>query len=104
MTDVNTLNERTRNQRLHDDFGALLIAVYKLPLEQRKVVLEQYEKNRRTMIAERLKSTEEEKVCEVCNGDGYVDIDGDCGDHGWDKIGEKACPVCFPEYENPIQD
>jgi len=55
MTSVNELNERTRNQRIRDDFGALLIAVYRLPLEQRKVVLEQFEMNRRTAIAERLK-------------------------------------------------
>ena len=102
MTDVNTLNERTANQRIRDDFGALLIAVYRLPIEQRIVVLEQFEKNRRTAIAERLKP--EEDVCEVCNGDGYIDIDGDAGDHGWDKIGEKACPVCYPPYEDPIQD
>lgn len=103
MTSVNEMNERTRNQRIRDDFGALLIAVYRLPLEQRKIVLEQFEKNRRTAIAERLKPADEE-VCSVCNGDGYIDIDGDCGDHGWDKIGEKACPECYPPYEDPIQD
>lgn len=108
MTDVNTLNERTKleaqNQETADRLTALLIAVYKLPLEQRKPVLEQYERNLETMKRERLAKDLGNEVCATCNGDGYVDIDGDAGDLGWDKIGEKICPVCYPPYENPIQD
>lgn len=113
MTDVNTLNERTKQEaeqkllreRLEytgDKLAALLIAIYRLPLEQRTVVLEQYEHNFQEILAN--KQAETEEVCDVCNGDGYVDIDGDAGDHGWDKIGEKPCPKCYPPYEDPIQD
>jgi rubrerythrin len=108
MTDINTLNERTRQeaaiQETGDRLAALLIAVYRLPLEQRKVVLAQYERNLETMKRERLAKDLGNEVCEVCQGDGYVDIDGDAGELGWDKIGEKPCPVCFPPYENFIQD
>jgi len=108
MTEVNTLNERTRQEaqsrETNDRLAALLIAVYRLPMEQRKPVLEQYERNLETMKRERVAKDMGNEVCSVCNGDGYIDIDGDAGDHGWDKIGEKPCPVCFPPYENPIQD
>lgn len=104
MTDINTLNERTRQEALRKETGdrlaALLIAVYRLPLPERKIVLEQYERNLENIKTER----EEEPVCDVCHGDGYVDIDGDAGDLGWDKIGEAPCPKCYPPYENPIQD
>lgn len=113
MTDVNTLNAETRLKdqltKTNDHMVALLVAVYKLPLEQRKIVLEQYEKNKNAMEVERFGQYmkgeyPQKKECEVCNGDGFIDIDGDAGELGWDKIGEKACPVCYPPYENPIQD
>lgn len=108
MTDVNSLNERTRQEanrrETADRLSALLIAVYKLPLEPRKVVLEQYEHNLATIKTERLAKGLGNEVCSTCNGDGYIDIDGDAGELGWDKIGEKACPVCYPPYENLIQE
>ena len=58
MTSVNELNAITRTRKelqnqLHSRFGALLIAVYKLPLEQRIEVMEQYEKNYQTMLIEK---------------------------------------------------
>lgn len=108
MTHINQLNAETRLKANIEDVGdrlaALLIAVYRLPIDQRKLVLTQMEHNYEEMVINRQKPAEDEPVCSVCNGDGYIDIDGDCGDHGWDKIGEKACPVCYPPYEDPIQD
>jgi len=103
MTDVNTMNERTRNQRIRDDFGALLIAVYRLPLEQRKVVLEQFEKNRRTAMAERL-NQEDSFVpeCATCNDERVIEIIGDGDNFEVDVIGHKPCPDC--KWEDPIQD
>lgn len=58
MTSVNELNAITRTRKelqdqLHSRFGALLIAVYKLPLEQRIEVMTQYEKNYQTMLTEK---------------------------------------------------
>lgn len=106
MTHVNQLNAETRLkanlEETGDRLAALLIAIYRLPLEQRKLVMEQYEHNHAEIVHNRQKPAED--VCETCNGDGYIDIDGDAGEHGWDKIGEKPCPVCFPPYDNPIQD
>lgn len=102
MTHINELNERTRNQRIHDDFGALLIAVYKLPLEQRKVVLEQFEKNRRTAIAERLAEMEPIPECETCNDERAIEVLGDGENFEVDVVGYKPCPDC--KWEDPIQD
>lgn len=101
MTDVNTLNERTRNQRVHDDFAALLIAVYRLPLEQRMVVLKQWEKNKRTMIAERLKG-DTEPECKTCNDERAIEVLGDGDNFEVDVVGYKPCPDC--KWEDPIQD
>lgn len=104
MTHVNELNERTRNQRMNqrirDDFGALLIAVYRLPLEQRKIVLEQFEKNRRTAIAERIEETKPD--CETCNDEHCIEVLGDGDNFEVDVIGYKPCPDC--KWEDPIQD
>lgn len=55
MTSVNELNAITRTRKelqeqLHSRFGALLIAVYKLPLEYRIEVMEQYETNYQNMV------------------------------------------------------
>ena len=97
MTSVNELNERTRNQRIRDDFGALLIAVYRLPLEQRKVVLEQFEKNRRTAIAERLTP---EYECETCQDQRAIEVLGDGENFENDVVGYRPCPDCKVDKDN----
>lgn len=75
-----------------------------MPLEARTPILEKYYHNLERIKAERLAKDLGNEVCSTCNGDGYVDINGDAGELGWDKIGEKPCPVCFPPYESFIQD
>lgn len=112
MTDVNTLNERTRLEKIHKETGdrlaALLIAVYRIPLEQRTLVLEQYERNLKNIRRGRKPSPKTDAVirdaetCETCGGDGLIEIMGDGANFEWDVIGHKPCPDCA--WEDPIQD
>ena len=41
-----------------------------------------------------------ENRCVLCNGTGVVDVIGDAGEQGWDKIGEKPCPECKEHVNN----
>lgn len=98
MTDVNTLNERTRTQHIGDRLAALLIAVYKLPLEQRTDVLAAYEKNLQNIAAGRQTqdiSHELTQACPTCDGDGVIEIMGDGANFEWDVIAYKPCPYCL---------
>lgn len=115
MTDVNTLNERTRLLALHKQTGdrlvALLVAVYKLPLEQRKIVLEQYEENyeriakgKEAAQAAKLieEETDEKFDCKTCRDERVVEVLGDGDNFEVDVVGYKPCPDC--KWEDPIQD
>jgi len=110
MTDVNTLNERTKLeaiaeikamqfQETADRLSAILIAVYKLPLEPRTMLLEQYYKNLETMKKEREKP---EVECETCQDERAIEVIGDGEGFEVDVIGYKPCPDC--KWEDPIQD
>lgn len=47
--------ERKNNLETQDRLSSLLIAVYRLPLKPRKLVLEQYETNYQNIITERMR-------------------------------------------------
>lgn len=103
MTSVNELNERTRSEKkmaylqdAADRFAALIIATYRLPIEVRKSVLAQYEANYEKIVVKR---AVEEVPCDLCNGEGLIEIMGDGVNFEWDVIGTKPCPHCFPEKE-----
>jgi len=105
MNNINAINAETRlkaqSQQTDDHLAAILIAVYSMPPEARTPVLEKYYHNLQTMMEARVKKALIASInpCQVCQGDGYIDIDGDAGEHGWDKIGEKPCPLCYPEFK-----
>jgi hypothetical protein len=102
MTDVNTLNAETRLKKqfseTNDRLSALLIAVYKLPLEQRTPLLELYNSELERIKADRIEDQlqADAKPCEVCDGDGVIEIMGEGSNFEWDVVGHKPCPECFP--------
>lgn len=94
MTGVNEMNERTRHERTGDHLAALLIAVYRLPLESRKIVLEQYEKNLNNIARSKMSKSE---LCPTCDGNGELLVDGVVDpSEPWLRapVDTETCPDC----------
>jgi hypothetical protein len=96
MSDINTLNERTRLEAQHKETGdrlaALLIAIQRLPLEHRQTVMHQYEHNFMNIKEDR---KEQKEVCDFCDGSGERSTDVDDGEgHVMQGVGDKEKCIC----------